>query len=330
MRKFICSVLVFCSLLVSLISCGGNETHGEYCYRPTKVSYVGEKGEYSIQITYNENGMPIEEVAYKLGKVDSTRKLTYDDKGNLLKTSTSYTDNDEFFDDIVYTYDADGKCIYFEMYNSSIDVDKYCGENEYDENGRCVKMTLKNEVGEIDTIFETAYDDSGKILKEITKVSTATTTTDYVYDESGKLVKKITKHEDQENEANNSTTEALYSYDENGNLISEDYGNGQSITYFYDDNNNLVRVEMPNDYALIVPTKKRTFDIKYDKNNNISEIDFISYNGKEKNFKFEYEYVFVPFDGKVNLKEDLQTLFSKLDSLSFEFEPIIINPNLKK
>ena len=205
---------------------------------PTKVTLTYSDGDVdAYEISFDENGRPVNIVNYYLGRFYEKIVITYDEKGYTSKLESKDADGNAQYS-IERKYDANGNLTDYilEFPNGSTDRRTY----EYDSENRITKMLeIDNESYDNAILTEWVYDANGNLVKEIFgSYNGPRYYYEYEYDNEGKLIGETI--------FNGMFSYVTYYYDENGNLarsVTEPDGNeGVCIidTYIYDDNGNLI------------------------------------------------------------------------------------------
>jgi YD repeat-containing protein len=125
----------------------------------------------------------------------------------------------------LYLYNEDGFLIFQRESNSEMEI-------KLDKRGNIINERYKNS----DEEFESEYDESNRLIKQISKGALAPCTTLYEYDEMSRIVKETTHFSDKtliiENE-----------YDERGNCITKRNSSNGIETYKYDQYNRVIYSE---------------------------------------------------------------------------------------
>ncbi len=265
------------------------------------------------EYVYNRDGMCAEQIDYPHGGGEYSCRLTYDDKGNLIKAkSVGLTDNTrilefvnnengdvtkmddytsgELYRSIEYSYDEARRMVKkVQTYAKSGNNDTYF--HTYDENGGLIKTVWKDVTGDRSTsTYDLTYDDEKRIIKKVYKrLRDSVDTTEYTYNEKGYLVKIKFYDSDDYKEITEHT------YDKNGNLsetiIWKNNVKDETTRYIYDDNGYLKRKEVKG----IHEDPYITY-YYYDSNGNLIK-EVLTLDEKIKHTtEIEYKLVYMPYD----------------------------------
>ena len=157
-------------------------------------TFTYDQGGWLPTAVYNGSGDAVVTASYDAaGRVVSLERYggvytyEYDENGNLLSSSSHYTtysmeDGAEIACDAndVYTYDANGNCIHYELtYVSGDETTEYTSEYAYDDAGRMLSGKDYTN-GELDSEEQCTYDDAGNLLlSETTSTDGSVRTTEY-------------------------------------------------------------------------------------------------------------------------------------------------------
>ena len=127
----------------------------------TVTSYDGAGNETGhLDLSYNEKGLPTISYVYGFDKgILEKRLLTYDDSGNLIREDASghYT---------LFQYDSKGNCVLEETHDANDDQIYLTHRNEYDSQGKLIKIDVEGSRGQSSGCYSFEYDKEGKLLKQ--------------------------------------------------------------------------------------------------------------------------------------------------------------------
>ena len=250
-------------------------------YNITKITTKSEAddsdGTSSTSYFYDSNSN-----ITKIKDGDFVTTCYYDKKGRITKAFT--TDNNDYSEKDLYTYDKNGRIS--KKSHETIDADEYyfseTNTYSYDSSGNLVKAIAKNSYGKVEKNTY-AYDNEGRLTKETYKnsfdVAEAYT---YKYDSDGNLVKKTVKNDD------GSMTYSYY-YDSKGNLVEERIKDSSGIllttTFNYNSKGLLTKKTNLGSY---------TETYTYDKNGNNTKINRKYVNGDTTTSTYTYKKLSSP------------------------------------
>ena len=278
--------------------------------------------------TYDDSGNLLRTSRKREGKPDRLQSNTYDDNGNLTSELFDRKTDGKIERINTYTYDDNGSLIE-KTYDNDADgnaerIDTYA----YDDSGNLIKKSYdRNADGNVDRVYIYAYDSNGNQLSESYDANgngDVDRITTFAYDSNGILISK--SYDD--NADGKSDGRDTYSYDSSGNLISKSYDEDEDSTpdsiyaYTYDAQGNLLS-ESYDDDANGVPEYIDTYT--YDaKGNLLSESYDDDGDGKPDGITtYTYEYA-----DRLSPTMDDQLL--TIDSLSstgsaIRFQPLQLN-----
>ena len=238
-----------------------------------------EKKSYRIKRKIVHDGIFSE----KDGTVDLITEYEYDDKGNIIKESTSDYEKIRMNEYLEYLYDYSGNRVLCNSYSN--DLLSYYVIFEYNQDNQIVSEIRyypkeDSEKAQTDDDFEEStridykYDSEGMLIKKEVSNGKEIYTIDLEYNKDGNLIKE---------KANLITT--TYTYDENNRITSKKSSNGVNEFYYYitNDSEKLEKKE------LVIGKNKTISSYKYDSNGNMIE-EHIENDKENINQRIEYEY----------------------------------------
>lgn len=204
----------------------------------SKVTYIWEEDdEIETEIneyTYDNSGNIISETWSDDSGIYCTLTYSYDDHGSLIRTITSYRDDEDYVTNYQHTYDSLGNII---KTVKSEDGEERVYTYVYDGDGNLVNETITAHDGYFCSRTYT-YDESGNLIEERTEESNFSEVTDYLYDDKGNLVKKT------RTSSYGFSGSYEFTYDKCGNVTQISYSDsndyGYTEVYKYDSHGNAV------------------------------------------------------------------------------------------
>jgi len=211
--------------------------------------------EHKYNYKYNADGKVIDELLIEADdEVTEHRSMQYNEKGQLVKELIHYLDGTA--DELIYTYDMDGRVISRRSIDSDGEIGNYL-VNVFDGE-HLVSETEYDIAGEIITQQKIIFNEEGQITEEVFITPEANYHILYNYFENGQTsVRRRYNEEKQLTERN------TYSYDSEGRLSEsmEESSAGIEIAYTtYDEAGNVILQEDKTDEGDLVGSIDRTYD----------------------------------------------------------------------
>lgn len=183
--------------------------------------------------------------------------FTYDEQGNLIKTTSREVDGRE--STVARAFDEWGRLVK-EIITTS-DGLKQINEYTYDEDGKLIKRVYTAPSG-FNTFFSYSYDEHGNRIKEEENAPNGDAVTRYEYDADGRLIRDIrtSKYGNTANE---------YTYSRRGNLIKK---------------------------KIITSGSESVYDYVYGENDTVTKLVITNPDGSRLNLEYSYTFVYIPFD----------------------------------
>ncbi len=320
MKKFLCILLAFCTLLC-FASCDTvnpdenveNDLNGDSVekmkekdeftyYVPVKVtvtysdkkselsngvavdelySPVPEKISHTDEIFYNEQNLPEKYVLTYEGGHCIIEQFFYDDDNRLIKKT--YSNGSRVYYSFEYEYDDFGNVIKETHFQGKSEA--YVHEYGYNSNNQLVFESRSSETSDNKDYY--VYDENGNVIKHTNTIGARySSVTENTYDSKGKVIHSHYKN----NEGDVIVSDYEYAYDGKGNLIKEVYkqdGKMDVTEYTYDFNGNLIMIVNTKNYGEDY-SQRHISEYKYDRYGNTTKYTYRD--GKGGGYEYEYEY----------------------------------------